>query len=61
MKIRARVGNVPPTVLAYLVRRLLWSFVLILAVALVTFIIFFVIPTNRVGNVRHRETTTNIN
>jgi peptide/nickel transport system permease protein len=48
-------------VLAYLVRRLLWSFVLVLAVALVTFIIFFVIPTNRVGNVRHRETTTNIN
>jgi peptide/nickel transport system permease protein len=49
------------TVLAYLVRRLLWAFVLVLAVALVTFIIFFVIPTNRVGNVRHRETTTNIN
>jgi peptide/nickel transport system permease protein len=48
-------------VLAYLVRRLAWSFVLVLAVALVTFIIFFVIPTNRVGNVRHRETTTNIN
>ena len=47
--------------LAYLVRRLAWSFVLVLAVALVTFIIFFVIPTNRVGNVRHRETTTNIN
>ena len=47
--------------LAYLVRRLLWSFVLILAVALVTFIIFFVIPTNRVGNIRHRESTTNIN
>ena len=50
-----------PKVLAYLVRRLCWSFVLILAVALVTFIIFFVIPTNRVSNVRHRETTTNIN
>jgi peptide/nickel transport system permease protein len=48
-------------VLAYLVRRVLWSFVLILAVALVTFIIFFVIPTNRVGNIRHREATTNIN
>jgi peptide/nickel transport system permease protein len=48
-------------VLAYLVRRLLWALVLILAVALVTFIIFFVIPTNRVGNVRHRESTTNIN
>ena len=47
--------------LAYLVRRLLWSVVLILAVALVTFVIFFVIPTNRVGNIRHRETTTNIN
>ena len=47
--------------LAYLVRRLLWAFVLILAVALVTFVIFFVIPTNRVGNVRHRESTTNIN
>ena len=47
--------------LAYLVRRLAWSFVLVLAVALVTFIIFFVIPTNRIGNVRHRETTTNIN
>jgi peptide/nickel transport system permease protein len=48
-------------VLAYLVRRLLWAVVLVLAVAMVTFIIFFVIPTNRVGNVRHRETTTNIN
>jgi peptide/nickel transport system permease protein len=48
-------------VLAYLVRRLSWSFVLVLAVALVTFIIFFVIPTNRIGNVRHRESTTNIN
>jgi peptide/nickel transport system permease protein len=48
-------------VLAYLLRRLCWSFVLVLAVALVTFIIFFVIPTNRVGNVRHRETTTSIN
>jgi peptide/nickel transport system permease protein len=48
-------------VLAYLVRRLAWSFVLVLAVALVTFIIFFVIPTNRIGNIRHRETTTNIN
>ena len=47
--------------LAYLLRRLCWSFVLVLAVALVTFIIFFVIPTNRVGNVRHRETTTSIN
>lgn len=47
--------------LAYIVRRLLWAVVLVLAVALVTFIIFFVIPTNRVGNVRHRETTTNIN
>jgi peptide/nickel transport system permease protein len=48
-------------VLAYLVRRLLWAFVLILVVALVTFVIFFVIPTNRVQNVRHRESTTNIN
>jgi len=48
-------------VLAYLVRRLAWAFVLVLSVALVTFIIFFVIPTNQIGNVRHRETTTNIN
>jgi peptide/nickel transport system permease protein len=48
-------------VLAYLVRRLLWAFVLILVVALVTFVIFFVIPSNRVANVRHRESTTNIN
>jgi peptide/nickel transport system permease protein len=48
-------------VLAYLVRRLAWSFVLILAVALVTFIIFFVIPTSNVQNATHRDTTTNIN
>jgi peptide/nickel transport system permease protein len=48
-------------VLAYLVRRLAWSFVLVLAVALVTFIIFFVIPTSNVQNATHRDTTTNIN
>jgi peptide/nickel transport system permease protein len=48
-------------VLAYLVRRLCWSVVLVLAVALVTFIIFFVIPTSHVQNATHRETTTNIN
>ncbi len=47
--------------LAYLVRRLAWSFVLVLAVALVTFIIFFVIPTSNVQNATHRDTTTNIN
>jgi peptide/nickel transport system permease protein len=48
-------------VLAYLVRRLCWSFVLVLAVAFVTFIIFFVVPTSNVQNATHRDTTTNIN
>ncbi|HEX6490867.1 MAG TPA: ABC transporter permease [Gaiellaceae bacterium] len=47
--------------LAYLVRRLVWSLVLVLAVALVTFIIFFVVPTSNVQNATHRESTTNIN
>jgi peptide/nickel transport system permease protein len=48
-------------VLAYLVRRTLWSVVLVLALAAITFVIFFVIPSNQVGNIRHRETTTSIN
>jgi peptide/nickel transport system permease protein len=48
-------------VLAYLVRRTLWSVVLVFALAAITFVIFFVIPSNQVGNIRHRETTTSIN
>jgi peptide/nickel transport system permease protein len=48
-------------VLAYLVRRSLWAIVLVFALAAITFIIFFVIPSNQVGNIRHRESTTSIN
>jgi peptide/nickel transport system permease protein len=48
-------------VLAYVVRRSLWAVVLCFALAAITFVIFFVIPSNQIGNVRHRESTTNIN
>jgi peptide/nickel transport system permease protein len=48
-------------VLAYLVRRTLWAVVLFFALAAMTFVIFFVIPSNQVPNVRHRESTTSIN
>jgi peptide/nickel transport system permease protein len=48
-------------VLAYLVRRLCWSVVLVFVLAAITFVIFFVIPSNRIGNIRHRESTTSIN
>jgi peptide/nickel transport system permease protein len=61
LKNRPRAGNVGTTVLAYLVRRTLWSVVLVFALAAITFVIFFVIPSNQIANVRHRESTTSIN
>jgi peptide/nickel transport system permease protein len=48
-------------VLAYIVRRSLWAVALVFALAAITFVIFFVIPSNQVGNIRHRESTTSIN
>jgi peptide/nickel transport system permease protein len=44
---RSRPGNVQVIVLAYVVRRLAWAVVLLLSVTLITFVIFFVIPSSR--------------
>src|SRR5919197_802913 len=52
MRLRARGDSGRPStleaygaVLAYLVRRVLWSFVLLFALTLVTYVIFFVLPS----------------
>jgi peptide/nickel transport system permease protein len=47
-------------VLPYAVKRLAWAVVVFLAVTLSTYIIFFVIPTNRTANVQGRDITTDV-
>lgn len=55
MNIRARGANVRRNVAGYIVRRLLLSVVLLLAVVAVTYITFFVIPTERSRSVTRNE------
>jgi peptide/nickel transport system permease protein len=47
-------------VLPYVLKRLAWAVVVFLAVTLSTYIIFFVIPTNRQGNIQGRDITTDV-
>jgi peptide/nickel transport system permease protein len=47
-------------VLPYVVKRLAWAVVVFLAVTLSTYIIFFVIPTNRGSQVQGRDITTDV-
>lgn len=46
--------------LPYVLKRLAWAVVVFLAVTFSTYIIFFVIPTNRPGNIQGREITTDV-
>ncbi len=46
--------------LPYVVKRLAWAVVVFLAVTASTYIIFFVIPTNRSGNIQGRDITTDV-
>ena len=46
--------------LPYVVKRLAWAVVVFLAVTLSTYIIFFVVPTNRPGNIQGRDITTDV-
>jgi peptide/nickel transport system permease protein len=49
-------------VLPYVVKRLAWAVVVFMAVTFSTYVLFFVIPTNRPGsrNVQGRDITTNV-
>jgi peptide/nickel transport system permease protein len=57
---RRRAGNVQPVVLPYVAKRLVWAVVVFIAVTFSTYVIFFIIPTNRPQGVQGREITANI-
>ncbi|HYY65453.1 MAG TPA: ABC transporter permease [Gaiellaceae bacterium] len=55
MKNRAEGANVPGYVAAYIVKRLVWGVFLLLAIIAVTYVVFFVIPTDRSRYVTRNE------
>jgi peptide/nickel transport system permease protein len=47
-------------VLPYVLKRLAWAVVVFIAVTFSTYILFFVIPTNRPGNIQGRDITASV-